>query len=104
MKKRHLPNVVTLLILTAITVFLWIGLDVYRALSTKPEPVVPPEISAPLNPNLDATALSELSTRIHFEDSEIATLVPVTTPTPVPTPVPTIVPQATPLASPTSTP
>lgn len=70
MQNQKLPNLVTIAVLTVITIFFWIGLEVYRVLSTKPAPSVPEEILAPLNPELDTITLDKLEERVYLEPSE----------------------------------
>lgn len=101
MKKPKLPGLVTILILSAITVCFWVGLDIYRALTVKPAPPVPAEVLNYLDPNLDEATLNELEQRVYIEPDTInpVPLVPITnegivaptvTPVPIPqTPVPT---------------
>lgn len=84
MKKKNIPSIVTLAVLTVITVFTWIALDVYRALTSKPEPVVPQEILEPLDPTLDQLVLSELQQRGELSESEIGEVIVSITPTPTP--------------------
>ncbi len=88
MKQSKLPNLISVLILTLITVVMWISLNIYRAISTKPAPVVPDEISKPLNPNLDTETITNLGTKIFLNESEIPNVQfnPVLTQTPIPNP------------------
>ncbi|HKC05099.1 MAG TPA: hypothetical protein VKC54_04495, partial [Patescibacteria group bacterium] len=60
MQKNKLPNLITILVLTLITVLLWIGFSVYRAFSLAPEPSVPKNVSEPLVPTLDTSALKNV--------------------------------------------
>jgi len=108
MKKRKTPTLVTSAVLTLITIFFWAGFEVYRSLTIKPEPSVPPAILNPLNPNLDVDSLNNIQQRLYFDDSQIgstsATITPVVAPTASPlasaTPIP-VIPTGTPSASPT---
>lgn len=61
--KPKLPNLVILLILTALTAALWVGLSVYRSISVKPAPIVPENILQSLNPVLDETAIKAIEAR-----------------------------------------
>ena len=63
MKNKKLPSIVILLILTAITVVFWVSFTVYRVFTKKESVVVPSEITAPINPNLDIDTLNEIVTR-----------------------------------------
>lgn len=73
-KRKKLPSLVTIAILTMITVVFWTGLEIYRALTTAPTPDVPTQILAPINPNLDSQVLNRLQNRIDIPDSEIKTI------------------------------
>lgn len=101
MKKLKTPTAVTTAILTLITVFFWVAFEVYRAITARPAPVVPPEIILPLTPTLDQTALDKLQQRMHLTDEEVGTFV-ITTPSPSPTSEPTA--SASPAGSPSATP
>lgn len=72
MGKTKLPSMVTILILTALTVFCWVGLDVYRALTIKPAPIVPAEVLNPLDPTLDEEGLNKLEQRVYIEPNLIS--------------------------------
>jgi hypothetical protein len=98
MKKRKIPNLITVLILTLITVIMWISLSVYRALSQEPPSSVPEEIANPLTPNLDTKTLNDVQSRIFLDDSQIPEAVVATPPpaTPVTLATPTPIPSSTP--------
>jgi len=109
MNKQKPPRILTLAILTVVTVAVWIGFDVYRALTTKPAPPVPPEILAPIDPQLNINVLSTIVNRVYVEPKEgttqiVESLSEGVISTPVPTPVPTASPIATSTPSPTATP
>lgn len=63
MKNKKLPNMVILLILTAITVVFWMSFTVYRVFSKEKVVTVPDEIIAPIVPTLDMETLSEIEKR-----------------------------------------
>lgn len=65
------PTAVTTAILTITTIFFWIGFEIYRSLTAKPAPIVPPEIVNPLNPALDVTTLNKLQQRMHLSEDQI---------------------------------
>lgn len=65
------PTAVTTAILTVITIFFWIGFEIYRSLTTKPAPPVPPAIIVALNPTLDLNLLNKLQQRMHLSDDQI---------------------------------
>lgn len=102
MNNPKAPRLVTVAILTTITIVFWVFLSVYRVLTAKPEPNVPPEILAPLDPNLDTRTLQTLPDRVFFEEGQVAvpTLLPTDAASPVQEAVPTeiTVPTVTPTA------
>jgi len=72
MKKRSkYPPIVRFLLFTTITVIIWVTFEVYRSLTIEPDPVVPEEILAPLDPTLDSTRLDELQRRVNLSEEEI---------------------------------
>lgn len=101
MKKNKLPSFITVLILTLITVVMWVSFSVFRALSSKPVASVPEEVSKPLNPTLDSDTIGKIRSRIFLDDSQIPENI-ITAPTPGPTPTPVATPRASP--SPTASP
>ena len=75
MKNRiKAPTTVTIAVLTAITVIFWVGFEVFRLATKKPEVVVPAEIIAPLSPTLDAEALVKLQKRVYLNEEEIGNI------------------------------
>jgi hypothetical protein len=97
-KKNKLPSIISILILTLLTILLWITLSVYRAFTGKPAASVPEEVSAPLTPALDADTVKQIEGRKYLTGSEIPDSV-TGSPLPSGTPVP-----LTPTASPSATP
>ena len=71
MKKQKRPIIVNLAIVTVTTVVVWIGFDIYRILTQKPNPQVPPRILEPINPKLDTEMLERASTRLYIDESQI---------------------------------
>lgn len=102
MKKNKLPSLITILILTLITAVMWVGLSVYRALSQKPAPAVPEEVSNPLTPTLDSDSLTKIQSRQLLDDSQIPALTITKSPNsaPIATPINTASPSAIPLPTP----
>ena len=89
MEKQKRPSFVIIGILTVVTIFLWIGFNVYRAFTVTPSIKVPDEILKPIMPTLDSETLSKIDQRVFFEEGEIRQIListPATTPTPTPTP------------------
>lgn len=79
MKKTRIPREILLLaIFTAITVFTWIGLDVYRAFSKKETLKIIESQLKPLDPNLDSQVIEDLKKRKLFRPQEVE--VPKATP------------------------
>jgi len=68
---NKMPFSVKLLILTAFTVVLWVGFEVYRVLTSEPTPQVPEYILAPLSPTLDISSLNSIGQRINLTEEEI---------------------------------
>lgn len=116
MQKLKTPTSVTTAVLTLITIFFWAGFEIYRSITAKAVPVVPPAIINPLDPNLDTNTLDNLSQRLFFNENQINNTQSTNqTPTPTAsspavflTPSPTIVATnsatVTPIASPSATP
>ena len=82
MKKSSLPSLITLLIFTLITAFVWVVFTIYRAFSVKPPPSVPEEVSRPLDPKLDTETLKNIESKIFLDDSQIPEIQVSTTPVP----------------------
>ena len=100
MKNIKAPKIVTIGILTLITIVFWVGFEVFRTFTQKPESPVPQSVIDPINPTLDQTALSKLQDRMYLEENQIGQTVAHTPePTPVPTVAPTIAPSPTPAPS-----
>lgn len=77
-EKKELPKLVVFAILTLITALSWVGFEIYRALTVKPDPVVPPEVILELNPELDLQTLEGLVNKVYLEDAEIGETVLLT--------------------------
>lgn len=71
MYKPKPPNSVTVIVITTVTIIFWVFFSVYRVLTSQPEPDVPPEILAPLNPNLNQDALQRIENGIYFDEEEL---------------------------------
>jgi hypothetical protein len=56
-------KLIQLIVLTAITVVVWIGVDIYRALTKTVEPTVTPEQLRALSPQLDLEFMQKLKSR-----------------------------------------
>ena len=110
-KNSKLPNIVAILVLTVLTSLMWISFSVYRALTTKPAPVVPQAVTQPLTPTLDTTTINKVESSLFLDSSQIpqnvvttASSIPAATKGPIATlaPSPTASSEATP--TPTATP
>jgi hypothetical protein len=97
MNKTKLPKLIPILILTLITVVMWVFLDIFRTLKQTPELVVPVEISQPLTPSLDQNLIKKIESRIFLNDSQIPDNVASSSPAPKATATPEA--SATPAAS-----
>ncbi len=71
MKKNRLPKPITILILTLLTAVLWVGLNIYRTFTIKPDAPVPESVSNPLNPVLNTEVIQQIESAIYIPDSEI---------------------------------
>ena len=60
-KKRISRDLLILAILSLITVFTWIGLDVYRIFFKDEELYVSPQQMEPLNPEIDQETIDQIS-------------------------------------------
>lgn len=68
--KNKLPNIVIILILTAITAVFWVFFNIYRSINQK-EPVnISEEITRPLNPTLDTKILESIEARQDWENTK----------------------------------
>lgn len=74
--KTKLPSLVSILILTLVTTLAWVSFTVYRALTIKPAPVVPADISQPLSPTLDTETINSLQNKLYFDDSQVPEISP----------------------------
>lgn len=91
MKKTKLPSLIPILILTLVTVIMWVSLDVYTALKKPTQVVVPVEVSQPLSPSLDQNVIKQIESRTYLNDSQIPDNIVSSSPTPttIPTTLPT---------------
>jgi hypothetical protein len=111
MKKNKLPNPISILILTLLTAVVWVSLNIYRAVTTKPAPSVPQTVSEALNPTLNQDTINKVESATFLNDSQIpqitagaASGAPTATPVSLPTALPSASPSAIPSASPSATP
>lgn len=61
---NKLPNVVALMILTLVTLLIWLSFTVIRSFTAEAPPVVPPEVVLPVNPKLDTTVIDQMQQRL----------------------------------------
>lgn len=94
MKKEKLPSLISVLILTLITVVMWVSFDVYRAITKAPESIVSAEITKTLNPTLDQESIKMVESRTLLDDSQIPEDIISSSPIPriIATPEPTLEP------------
>lgn len=104
-KKKKLPAIVMIAIMTMITTFVWVGFEVYRALTKSPEISVDAEVIKALDPSLDVQSLTDMRDAVYLQDSDIGNTQFGTTPAPTETATgqPSSTPEATESASPTPT-
>ena len=62
--KTKIPSLIIVLIFTLITTLSWVGFSIYRAVISKPAPVVSETLSKELNPNLDRAIIEKLRAKI----------------------------------------
>lgn len=73
MKKQRLPrDILFLSILTVITVFTWIFLDIYRTFTKIDRPELPSGLLEPLNPELEIGVFQDLSAKKSFSPEEFS--------------------------------
>jgi hypothetical protein len=90
MNKEKLPSIVPILILTLITVVMWVSFDIYRAFLKPADVNVPAAVSQPLTPTLDQNVINQLESKPYLDNSQIPDTVvnsaPVATAEPSPSP------------------
>lgn len=99
MNKRKIPSLIPVLVLTLITIVIWVSLDIYRAFRKPTEVSVPANVSQPITPTLDQSVIEQIESRTYLNDSQVPDNIIVnSSPTPAAkvTPKPTIVPTAQP--------
>lgn len=70
-RKSLSKNTLLLSILTTITIFTWIGFDIYYHFKKDVELQIPKEYLEPINPNLDKEILEKLKTRKTISKEEL---------------------------------
>ncbi|MEK7061279.1 MAG: hypothetical protein AAB954_01310 [Patescibacteria group bacterium] len=73
MKKLKVPNIVTIMILTVITILFWIILSVIRIFQKEPTPTIPSEILNPFNSSYDKSVVDKIEKRIYFDKEQVFT-------------------------------
>jgi hypothetical protein len=71
MKKRKIPRIVNILILTLLTVTVWVSFDVYRLITNPSPPSVPASVSEPLDPSLNQDTITKVESAIYLDSSQI---------------------------------
>jgi hypothetical protein len=101
MKKKTLPNQITILILTLLTAVVWVGLNIYRTVTIKPAAVVPETVSKVINPSLNTSTIQQIESAVFIPDSQIPPINIKTNslPSPISIPTPTTIPTASPSGS-----
>src|SRR3989344_3323965 len=93
MRKPRAPQLVTVIIFTAITTILWIFYSIYIVLTGEAHVDIDPKLLEPVSPTLDTGVLERLPGRIFFDQGQTqpqqSNLV-TPTPTQEVTPTPTI--------------
>jgi len=104
MQKTKLPNLITILVITLITIVMWIGFSIYRAITTPPEPSVSQTVSATLDPTLDTGTVSKIESNLFFSGSQIPQTTFSASPSPAASAAPKLIPITTPIATLSATP
>lgn len=104
MKKNKLPSLITILVLTLITVLMWVGFSIYQAFSKPAISSVPDSISSTISPILDSNTIKKIESSIFFDESQIATIDKPVSQSPTPTGLPITLPTPTQIASPSASP
>jgi hypothetical protein len=104
MNKTKVPSIIPILILTLVTVVMWVSLDIYRAIKHPVAFTVPAAVSQPLTPTLDQDAINQVESHTFLNDSQIPDIIVNPSPTPAgkSTPRPTIAPTTAPTELPES--
>lgn len=76
-------NILIISITTMITVFVWIGFEVYHAYTATTIPTVVRELIQPLNPNIDTAVIEDIKEKYQIPTEELEM---VTQPLPSPSP------------------
>jgi hypothetical protein len=104
--KQKTPNIVPVLILTLVTAITWVFFSIYLALTAKPNPTVPDNITQQLDPSIDQKTVDSIKAKLFLDESQIPTntfSVPAAGASPVSSPKPEATSVATPIASPSGT-
>ncbi len=62
---NKLPNVINFMILTLVTLLIWLAFTVVRSFTSEADAVVPVEIVLPINPNLDTQTLDQMESKFY---------------------------------------
>jgi len=73
---KQKPTFVNIIVLTLVTVFIWIGYSIYASLSRPISTEVPQEALENFDPTLDAEAVSKLQQSIYLGEDEIVASTP----------------------------
>ncbi len=76
-------NILIISIMTLITVFIWIGYEVYHAYTATTVPTVVRELIQPLNPSIDEAIIENIKEKYQIPTEELEV---VTQPLPSPSP------------------
>ncbi len=80
--KKNLPISIRTLLLTTVTILAWVFFSIYWAIK-KPLPVViSPEITNPVNPDINLEVVDKIKGRVYFEEGSFEEIKPIQTETP----------------------
>lgn len=75
-------NILILSIMTLVTVFTWIGFEVYYAYTKTTVPQIIRELIKPLNPNLNQKIIEDIESKYQPSTAELETIsIPIPSPT-----------------------
>ncbi|OGY09926.1 MAG: hypothetical protein A2782_04460 [Candidatus Blackburnbacteria bacterium RIFCSPHIGHO2_01_FULL_43_15b] len=64
--ERKGPNLLLFAIFTTLTIFVWIGAEVYQILHKRNLETIPPAVLNTFSPTLDTKALNDIDARKYF--------------------------------------
>ena len=78
-------NLLIFAIITTITIFVWIFVEVYKTLNKRSFESVPESVLSPITPTLDTDLLTNIGNKKYYSDSVITSIQPESSSSAVPT-------------------